>query len=157
MLLDIRDVLLGTCRRSDFVIRWGGDEFVVIAKQAHPGESEALAERIRNQVESQEFTLPDGQIVRTTCSIGFTAFPLFRGQAESGNLDDVINVADSLMYEAKRQRNAWVGMLGINDVTTSEGFAVGDIEPSSLLFRARREGRFVEHNTLEKTKVAAAS
>ena len=157
MLLDIRDVLLGTCRRSDFVIRWGGDEFVVIAKQAHPGESEALAERIRRQVESQEFTLPDGQIVRTTCSIGFTAFPLFRGQAESGNLDDVINVADSLMYEAKRQRNAWVGMLSINDVTSSEGFAVGDIEPSSLLFRAKREGRFVEHNTTEKTKVAAAS
>ncbi len=34
MLLEVRDVLLNTCRRSDSVIRWGGDEFVVIAKQA---------------------------------------------------------------------------------------------------------------------------
>jgi diguanylate cyclase (GGDEF)-like protein len=40
MLLDVRDVLLSTCRRSDFVIRWGGDEFLVIAKQTKPAESE---------------------------------------------------------------------------------------------------------------------
>lgn len=51
MLLEVRDVLLGTCRRSDHVIRWGGDEFVVIAKQTNPGESEALAERIRSDVD----------------------------------------------------------------------------------------------------------
>ncbi|MDX1482615.1 MAG: two-component regulator propeller domain-containing protein, partial [Woeseiaceae bacterium] len=131
MLLDIRDVLLRTCRRSDFVIRWGGDEFVVIAKQAHPGEAEALAERIRCEIETSEFVLPEGQIVRTTCSIGFAAFPLFRGQAEKGNLDDVINLADSLMYEAKSQRNAWVGMLGINEAVTSAGFENESIEPTS--------------------------
>ena len=55
MLLEVRDVLLKTCRRSDFVIRWGGDEFVVIAKQAKPGESEALAERIRREIANHQF------------------------------------------------------------------------------------------------------
>ena len=146
MLLDIRDVLLGTCRRSDFVIRWGGDEFVVIAKQTHRGESEALAERIRREIESRTFTLPDGQFVHTTCSIGFAAFPLFRGQADSADLDDVIGLADSLMYEAKRQRNAWVGMLGIDDAVTSQGFETDAIDATSLLFRARRKGRLLEHD-----------
>jgi diguanylate cyclase (GGDEF)-like protein len=145
LLLDIRDVLLGTCRRSDFVIRWGGDEFVIIAKQAHRGESEALAERIRREVASQNFTLPDGQFVRTTCSIGFAAFPLFRNQAGNAGLDDVIGLADSLMYEAKRQRNSWVGMLGIDDAVTSEGFDTDSIDATSLLFRARRRGQLIEH------------
>ncbi|MDH5621335.1 MAG: diguanylate cyclase [Gammaproteobacteria bacterium] len=145
MLLDIRDVLLGTCRRSDFVVRWGGDEFVIIAKQAHPGESEALAERIRREIESREFQLPDGQLVRTTCSIGFAAFPLFQGQAEGGNLDDVINLADGLMYEAKRQRNSWVGMLGMNEAVTSEHFDLGPIEATSLLFRAKRQRHVTQH------------
>ena len=145
MLLDIRDVLLSTCRRSDFVIRWGGDEFVVIAKQAHRGESEALAERIRREIESRSFRLPEGQLVHTTCSIGFAAFPLFRGQADNADLDDVIKLADSLMYEAKRQRNAWVGMLGIDDAVASAGFETGSIEPTSLLFRAKRKGRLYEH------------
>ena len=156
MLLDIRDVLLSTCRRSDFVIRWGGDEFVVIAKQSHAGESEALAERIRQQVETREFQLPEGQIVRTTCSIGFTSFPLFRGQAENGNLDDIINVADSLMYEAKRQKNAWVGMLDINKAVTSEGFELDLCEPTSLLFMARHKGQVTARRSARKSRLATA-
>ena len=147
LLLQIRDVLLSTCRRSDFVIRWGGDEFVVIAKQAREGESEALAERIRHEIASRSFVLEEGQVVRTTCSIGFVGFPLFRGQADSADLDEVINLADNLMYEAKRERNAWVGMLGINEAVTSKGFDTQDVEPTSLLFRALREGRIYEHET----------
>ena len=45
------------------------------------------------------------------------------------------------MYEAKRERNAWAGMLGVSDAATSEDFDHDSIDPTSLLFRARREGR----------------
>jgi diguanylate cyclase (GGDEF)-like protein len=141
MLLEVRDVLLSTCRRSDFVIRWGGDEFVVIAKQARPGESEALAERIRTRIAEHTFMLGDGQIVRTTCSIGFAAYPLFKAQADESNLDQILSLADSLMYEAKKKRNAWAGMLTPSDAATSFDFDQDSIEPTSLLFRARRAGR----------------
>ncbi len=147
MLLEIRDVLLSTCRRSDFVVRWGGDEFVVVAKQSHPGEAEALAERIRSKIAATSFTLEEGQIVRTTCSIGFVAYPLYSGHSENSGLDEVINLADSLMYEAKNKRDAWVGLLGIDEAATSEGFNTDDIQPSSILFRARRNGRLIEHNS----------
>jgi diguanylate cyclase (GGDEF)-like protein len=145
MLLDVRDVLLGTCRKSDFVVRWGGDEFVVIAKQAKPGESEALAERIRTKIAERNFVLADGQIVRTSCSIGFAAFPLFRGQAEDADLDQVLTLADSLMYEAKRHRNAWAGILSPSDASTSFDFDHDSIEPSSILYRAKRAGKLVAH------------
>jgi len=141
MLLQLRDVLLGICRRSDFVIRWGGDEFVVIAKQTRPEEAEQLAERIRSRVASSNFTLSDGQIVRTTCSIGFAAYPLFRAQADESSLDQIISLADGLMYEAKKNRNAWVGMLGPSEATTSFDLDHDKIESTSLLFRARRAGR----------------
>ena len=150
MLLEVRDVLLGTCRKSDFVIRWGGDEFVVIAKQAKPGESEALAERIRSSIADHNFMLSDGQIVRTTCSIGFAAFPLFRGQAEDADLDQILTLADTLMYEAKRQRNAWAGMLSPTNASTSFDFDQDAIEPSSLLFRAKRAGRLISHGVCER-------
>ncbi len=141
MLLQLRDVLLGICRRSDFVIRWGGDEFVVIAKQTRPEEAEQLAERIRSSVASSNFSLSDGQIVRTTCSIGFAAYPLFRAQADESSLDQIISLADGLMYEAKKNRNAWVGMLGPSEATTSFDLDHDNIESTSLLFRARRAGR----------------
>ena len=155
MLLEVRDVLLGTCRRSDHVIRWGGDEFVVIAKQANRGETEALAERIRSGIADHDFVLGDGQIVRTTCSIGFAAFPMFRAQADNATLDQVINVADNLMYEAKRQRNAWAGMLRISDAATSENFDVDSIEPTSMLFRARREGNLTRSRSSGDSKSGA--
>ena len=141
MLIELRDVLLGICRRSDFVIRWGGDEFVVIAKQTRPDEAEALAERIRTSVADHNFKLSDGQIVRTTCSVGFVTYPLFRAQAEEANLDQIICLADGLMYEAKKQRNAWVGLLGPSEATTSFECDLSSIESTSLLFRARRAGR----------------
>ncbi len=145
MLLEVRDVLLGTCRKSDFVIRWGGDEFVVIAKQARPGEAEALAERIRTKIAAHNFVLNDGQIVRTTCSIGFAAYPLFRSRADDADLDQILTLADSLMYEAKRQRNAWAGMLSPSEAATSVDFDHESIEATSLLFRAKRAGQLLPH------------
>ena len=145
ILLEVRDVLLKACRKSDFVIRWGGDEFVVIGKQAEVGEAEALAERIRSRIAEKSFVLSEGQVVHTTCSIGFTAYPLFRGQAEGGDLDQVMVLADSLMYEAKQHRNAWAGMLSPTKAATSFDFDHGAIDPTSMLFRAKRAGNLVPH------------
>ena len=147
MLLEVRDVLLGTCRKSDFVVRWGGDEFVVIAKQAKPGESEALAERIRSKIANHSFLLSDGQVVRTTCSIGFAAYPLHRGQAEDADLDAILTMADGLMYEAKRHRNAWAGILGPAAAATSFDFDHDSIEPTSILYRAKHAGHLIAHDS----------
>ena len=145
VLLQFRDLLLSMCRRSDFVIRWGGDEFVVIAKQARSGETEALAERIRSTVANHNFTLADGQIVRTTCSIGFAAYPLFRNKVDDSGLDQIINLADNLMYEAKKTRDAWVGMMGPSEAATSYDVDHESIEPTSVLFRARHTGNLARH------------
>jgi len=145
MLLQVRDALLSTCRRSDFVIRWGGDEFLVIAKQTRPEESEALAERIRKTVAGTNFTLSDGQIVRTTCSIGFAAYPLFRAQLDESGLDQIISLADGLMYEAKKKRDAWAGMFTPTEACTSFVIEDGELEPTSLLFRAKRAGKLLTH------------
>ena len=147
MLLQVRDVLLKTCRRSDFVIRWGGDEFMVIAKQARQAESEALAERIRRTVAETNFVLGDGQIVRTTCSIGFAAYPLFRAQLDESGLDQIIGLADGLMYEAKKKRNAWAGMFNPTEASTSYVIEDGELEPTSLLFRAKRSGKLLTHHS----------
>jgi diguanylate cyclase (GGDEF)-like protein len=145
MLLQVRDLLLKTCRRSDFVIRWGGDEFLVISKQARQAESEALAERIRKTIAGNTFTLGDGQTARTTCSIGFAAYPLFKAQLDESSLDQIIGLADNLMYESKKKRNAWAGMFNPTEASTSFEIADGELEPTSLLFRAKRAGKLVTH------------
>ncbi len=147
MLLQVRDVLLDTCRRSDFVIRWGGDEFLVIAKQARPMESEALAERIRTRIAATSFTVGEGQVASTTCSIGFAAFPLFKANIDESSIDQIICLADGLMYEAKKQRDAWAGMFSPTEASTSYVIEDGELEPTSLLFRAKRAGKLSLHET----------
>jgi diguanylate cyclase (GGDEF)-like protein len=155
MLLELRDILLGACRRTDFVVRWGGDEFVIIANQTKPYEAEALAERIRSTVAEKNFVLADGQIVRTTCSIGFAAYPLFKARTDESSLDQIISLADGLMYEAKKKRNAWVGMLGPGEASTSIDFADETIDSSSMLFRARRSGKLRTYSEGAASNVVA--
>ena len=157
VLLEFRDLLLSSCRNSDLVIRWGGDEFVVISKQARSGETEAMAERIRATVAAHDFTLSDGQVVRTTCSIGFAAYPLFPNRVDESSVDQIINLADNLMYEAKRKRDAWVGMMGPSNAATSFDFDHESIEPTSLLFRARHTGNLVRHESVDDERPALKS
>ncbi|MEO0365312.1 MAG: two-component regulator propeller domain-containing protein [Pseudomonadota bacterium] len=138
MLTVLRDVLLGICRKSDVVVRWGGDEFVVIARQNSPEQTAALAERIRSAIREQRFVLGEGQIARTTCSIGYVAYPLFRAKADQGGLDQIISMADGLMYEAKQKKDAWVGLYRPDEAITSDNIDHEAIQSSSLLYRAHR-------------------
>ena len=93
------------------------------------------------------FSLGDGQIVKTTCSIGFAAYPLFRAQLDESGRDQIISRADGLMYEAKKRRNAWAGMFNPSEATTSFVVEDGELEPTSLLFRAKRSGKLLTHHT----------
>lgn len=109
VLLQVRDILLGVCRSSDFVIRWGGDEFVVVSRNARPDQIEALAKRIRNDVSQHVFALGDGQVVRLTTSLGFACYPFSTARPDHIAWEQVLGLADSAQYLAKRSRDAWVG------------------------------------------------
>lgn len=112
ILIQARDVLLGLCRSSDFVIRWGGDEFVVVSRNAKIDQIEALAERIRSELARRVFQLEDAQIVRTTCSIGFASYPFMPSAPDLMTWEQALGLADAALYVAKRHRNAWAGYLG---------------------------------------------
>ena len=113
LLLQIRDVLLDACRYSDDVIRWGGDEFLVVARDTNREFAATLAERIRASLAQRVFPIGNGQVARTTASIGYASFPFLKDQPELLSWEEVLGVADSAMYEAKKKRNAWLGIEGI--------------------------------------------
>src|SRR5262249_9709784 len=110
------------CRNSDVLVRWGGDEFLVVGRNADVNEITVLPERIRTMIESAAFEVGDGQVAQLTCSIGFTTIPILGGSAHSVNLEQAVALADAALYMAKKEhgRNAWVGLLG-SAATTAEG------------------------------------
>jgi diguanylate cyclase (GGDEF)-like protein len=81
-------------RASDFVGRWGGDEFIVLLPNATRVELTAASERFRALVESSGLRLPSG-FLNVTASIGATL-----ARVEEAP-DSVVRRADSLMYQAK--------------------------------------------------------
>jgi len=114
LLLQIRDVLLEACRFSDDVIRWGGDEFLVVARDTNRKFAAMLAERIRFSLSQRIFAIGNGQVARCTASIGYASFPFIKDQPDLLQWEEVLGVADAAMYEAKRKRDAWLGIEGID-------------------------------------------
>ncbi len=121
VLLEVKDILVDCCRTADIVIRWGGDEFLILARDTDRDQAAALAERIRTRIRDSVFTLADDQVVRTTCSIGMAHFPLLRSHPDAVTWEQVVQFADSAMYEAKQSRDAWVAFSDADTTLANDG------------------------------------
>ena len=111
VLRQLRDLLKSCSRTSDIIVRWGGDEFLLVARDLSGDGLLELAERVRTRVAQHVFEIGEGRVVRTTCSIGFACYPFFREQLDALSWEQVISVADRALYVAKASgRNAWVGL-----------------------------------------------
>jgi diguanylate cyclase (GGDEF)-like protein len=110
VLRQLKDLLKSVSRNSDIIVRWGGDEFLLVARDLNGDRLAEMAERIRDRVAQHAFEIGEGRVVRTTCSIGFACYPFFREQLDALSWEQVISVADRALYVAKASgRNAWVG------------------------------------------------
>lgn len=78
-------------READMFARWGGEEFVLLLRNAGCDEAFGVGEKIRSLVETQSFEGAG----RVTCSIGITEV------AEDDTIQSAIERADSAMYAAK--------------------------------------------------------
>lgn len=113
LLRQLADVLRATVRKQDVVARWGGEEFVVVAREGADVDGCAVAERIRAAVEAHDFQLPDGKVLRKTCSIGYAPYPFWIDSPAALRWDDVLGVADAGLYRAKQLgRNRVIGIVG---------------------------------------------
>ena len=112
LIVEVARTLRQAIRPDDILVRWGGDEFVVVAQAQHVEHACMLAERIRERVAKMKCTLPKGAVVRTSCSIGLTCLPFVPGRPDAVSWEHAIKIADLALYRAKRGRNAWRGWFG---------------------------------------------
>jgi len=109
LLRDLAHLLEATCGASDVVVRWGGEEFLVVNRCTDDVRARELAERLRAAVAAHVTTLDGRRTLRVTCSIGFAVVPRAADGAAWG-WEAVVALADHGAYAAKGLgRNAWVG------------------------------------------------
>ncbi|RYZ04278.1 MAG: GGDEF domain-containing protein [Myxococcales bacterium] len=84
-------------RPYDALCRYGGEEFVVVARDTSLRNAEILAERVRRQIEGLRFDV-NGRAASVTVSIGVTAARPVPGSDETESL---LLAVDMALYEAK--------------------------------------------------------
>ncbi len=81
-------------RKSDMIFRYGGEEFVVMLHNAERVGAYALAERIRQSIETSEFNF-NGMTISTSTSIGLAEL------GKHDNAHSLLDRADKALYRAK--------------------------------------------------------
>ena len=99
-------------RKSDVLVRWGGEEFLIMSRSTDPSGTPAFCSRILEVMASEPFDLGHGITVRKTCSVGWAAYPWSRGAFEAICAEESIALADAALYRAKALgRNQGVGIV----------------------------------------------
>ncbi len=96
ILVEMGGQILKCVREVDTVIRYGGDEYVVILVDAGYDHALVIAERIRATVAENKFQHEEGLDIQLTVSIGISTYPV-----HTQDKRELIRIADKAMFKAK--------------------------------------------------------
>jgi diguanylate cyclase (GGDEF)-like protein len=116
VLAEIAFRISAAIRHSDVLVRWGGEEFLVVSRFASRDVASVLCGRILHALADKPLQLKNGGTFHRTCSIGWAAFPWFTTAPEAVNFEDVLRMADRALYTAKNSgRNLAIGFVSNPD------------------------------------------
>lgn len=102
VLIEAARRISSAIRNSDLLVRWGGEEFLVVSRSADRRQATILAERVLNAFRAKPFAVGIADQVQQTCSIGWAAFPWIEEDVESMGFEGVLKYADRGLYRAKK-------------------------------------------------------
>jgi len=102
LLSKMGQVLRNSFRGTDFVARWGGDEFVVMLPEADHTGAEMAAAKLISALKAEQLKF-GSEVMQMSASIGIALLP-----GDTDNVDELMRFADRAMYAAKRAGgNRW--------------------------------------------------
>jgi diguanylate cyclase (GGDEF)-like protein len=97
VLKELSTILLNLTRQNDVVVRYGGEEFIILLPNTKIDGASSIAQKIHSTIENLELLI-DNNILKFTVSIGVTQCDW----SGNNNIDTLIHRADESLYEAKR-------------------------------------------------------
>jgi diguanylate cyclase (GGDEF)-like protein len=116
VLVEVAQRLRSMLREPDLIVRWGGEEFLVVVRTLGADAVQALAQRMLDVIGSSAF-VHEGKPVCTTVSIGYATFPIEPTRL-AVSWERAINLVDTALYLAKahgRNRAYGVRLLHARD------------------------------------------
>jgi two-component system cell cycle response regulator len=97
LLVEVARVLRGCVRDQDTLVRYGGDEYVVLLRRSDSKGALMVAERIRATLAAHRFLSREGLALTLTTCVGVASFP-----EHADSEEDLLELADRAMYLGKR-------------------------------------------------------
>lgn len=98
VLKSVVSVAIGEIRETDFVCRWGGEEFIIILPEASEDVAYRKSEEVRKKIE-KKVVVPSLPSFRVSVSAGVVS-----SEIDMENILYTVSLADDAMYEAKKNR-----------------------------------------------------
>lgn len=93
-------ILRQFCKEDDLVVRWGGEEFVIVTQNVQWQSLGHYCKALLDEV-TKEPIQTSAQKVSVTCSIGACLLPLFSKNPKLYDWSKTMDVADQALYQAK--------------------------------------------------------
>ncbi|MDQ2076113.1 ligand-binding sensor domain-containing diguanylate cyclase [Marinimicrobium sp. ABcell2] len=97
ILCELADAAKSHLRSSDYLGRWGGEEFVILCATNRPEDSHLLAEKVRKAIEERSYEQQQPIPLRVTVSIGVTNI------RPDDSFESALKRADKALYQAKEK------------------------------------------------------
>ena len=92
-------ILIDNTRRNDAVIRYGGDEFLIIMPHTDEEQARVVADKILEKTRETEISLTETAKINCSLSLGLATFPA----AGIETPEALLNQADKNLYAAKKE------------------------------------------------------
>ena len=123
VLVEIAQRLRHTLRDADLIVRWGGEEFLILVRPLPQVEAEALAQRLLCALADTP-VMHESRAVAVSASIGFGLFPMRTSTPQADlaiHWERAISLVDTAMYMAKAHgRNGACSIVRIDAATDAE-------------------------------------
>ena len=97
LLIQIAGVIRQVIRETDYIYRYGGDEFVIILPSVRARDAKRIGERLLERMKDQDFVAGSDQKFKLALSLGIAEYP-----RDAQSREEILGMADKMMYEAKR-------------------------------------------------------
>nr|WP_245532880.1 GGDEF domain-containing protein [Acetivibrio clariflavus] len=101
VLVTISNILKGMIRSEDLLVRWGGEEFLIILYNTKPDYLRIFSKKVLEKIRETPIKISENQVIYKTCSLGYSEMPLLLNNPGLFNLEHMINLSDYAMYRAK--------------------------------------------------------
>ncbi|AOO64354.1 bifunctional diguanylate cyclase/phosphodiesterase [Sulfurospirillum halorespirans] len=148
ILKQVANTILLTIRhKEDIVIRYGGEEFLILAKTRRDGHLIALnmIERIFYAIQENAFAISDEESIKITVSIGVNLVP-----HKSRTFQEAFKLADIALYNAKTKGRNTIEIYDENENTQNTCMSLNEIKAAIEEHRIECYYQKIVHTTTQE-------